>query len=265
MKIHLAIVIGENGYIKEDLYVANNIDEFDRYTGQFSDSSEIRIKYQDIIQEFLLDNRYEIKKRETKNGKYRGRIAAYYIKNNKLEFIKVAYKNKPVIRNYDELDSVDKQFDFLMQRFDKASKNIEKFMENNKNVFPSKKVQICIEQFGKFGYILSDDEIYSLKLYYESNNKKYLKDFFSKMKTRLRKNDILNSDKMVVVTKYGDISFNEEMIDDKMSLNKKRISDDCNDDLFMKLLSEENYEELHNLYSIDEIERNMNLEKERRK
>ena len=36
-------------------------------------------------------------------------------------------------------------------------------------------------------------------------------------------------------------------------------------DLFMKLLSEENYEELHNLYSIDEIERNMNLEKERRK
>lgn len=260
MKIHLAIVIGETGYIREDLYVASNIKEFDTYTSQFNDSEEIRLKYQNIIQEFLLDYRNEVKKRETKYGNYRGRIAAYYIQNNQIQFIKIAYRGKPVVRGYDELGTVDEQLMFLKERFEKASKDIERFKLNNRNIFTSRKIQIYSEQFAKFGYILSEDEIYSLRLYFENNDSKYLKDFFDKMKSRLKKKNLLLSGDMV----DSNIELDENLENNKTTVD---VSNDCNDDLFIKLYSEEDYDNLYNLYDLEEMEKYGILDKktERRK
>lgn len=250
MKFHLAIVIGETGYFREDLFVANNIKEFDSFTSQFNNSEEIRLKYQDIIQEFLLDYRHEVKKRETKYGKQRGRIAAYYIVDNQIEFIKVAYKNNPVIRRYDELDSISKQFDFIKLQFEKIN---ERAMINNGRIGILEKIKTIIIKLNRIGYSLSDDELYSLRLYYESNNAKYLNDFFIKIKCQLKKREKLK------LKTNADESFSldeDTNIEQDFIINKRdKIVSDCKDELFMQLYQSGDHERLHELYDIEEIDR----------
>lgn len=255
MPVYLSIFLDQYGEIRETLEKFNSISELDNYTSQFVNSDEVRKIHIDKISEFLLDYQQEVVKRETKYGNQRGRITAYYEYKDKKQIIKIAYKDKPVTRRYNELNSLKEQLKFIKELYNDVTKIFEKY----NYIRIAGKIRICAYYYAKFGYLLSEDEIYSLRLYYKNNNVKYLDDFFNKIKWRLKKNYQNQPIKSMMLSQEELENIEQELGQDVN--NGDSIRDGCTDQLFIELYKNKKYEEMYNLYDLDEIDKNIVLVK----
>ena len=75
----LSIVLDKEGYNRYDLYSTNTLRELDEYIKGFSNSQEVRDKYNEEVSEFLLDNMETIMNSEHRNNRTNnGRICIVY-------------------------------------------------------------------------------------------------------------------------------------------------------------------------------------------
>lgn len=260
MRFSLSIVIDKNGYNRQDLYKTNTLKEMDDYLLNFKDHLEVRDKYSIDISEFLLDNMKYIRENEKKNNRENnGRICITYIgKNNEIRMFPIIYRNSPKLLKKDE-----------------ALHKIKKVLSNNETKLK--------ELYDRKRYLLSGYECDLIRDYldYPVSYKRFkyifINDFISRLsnlsddKLYMYLRSLMNlcelkSNKRIIVTKYGDINTNMESINQDGVLNKEGL-DNCNDDLFIKLYSEEDYDNLYNLYDLEEMEKYGILDKktERRK
>ncbi len=172
--IHVAICINryDEALIARDLFVAKNFEELDAITTQYEDSDELRKAYEEDISEFFIDNIPTIRKNETKNGKFRGRISAfYYDEKGCRHFVELSYKNKRIVRNYQMMNSAKECYAFFEEVFDKAVKEIQR----KKSMFEGlQTVKDCVYSlcrvFERYGYHFSENEVYYLTCYFNEFN-----------------------------------------------------------------------------------------------
>lgn len=241
MKVNLSIVLDKDLNIKEDLYEASSLKELDEYLLKFRDSKEVREKYKDIIQEFLLDNRSYLEKLTIKSN---GRICITFSgKTNILRTVPAIYKDSDKLMNTREC--------------------IKKIQEELKYS------NILKELYNKKGYLLSDYERDTIRLYFNSTNPKYKDEFIGYFSYRLLKtNDNLRyyylrslmnlchlTTKSIKI-KSGIIDNIDFEMPTRTSLVRNNIASFCEDDRFMQYLDNEDYEDLFNEYSIDDIVKN---------
>lgn len=239
MRFSLSIVLDKNGRNRQDLYKTSTLKELDDYLLSFKNHLEIRDKYLDDVSEFLLDNMNYIRENEKKNKRVNnGRICITYIgKNNEIRMFPIIYRDDPK----------------LMSRDNCLRKIKREFNDDDK----------LRELINRKRYLLSDHEIGLITNYlmYHVSYKKYKRIFINDFISRLTG---LSDDKLymylrslmnlcdlktsrVIPTKYGDINVYED------NISERAVLQNCDDELFIKLYNEEDYESLYNLYDADVI------------
>lgn len=241
MKTYLGIFskFMDPSYKNIRLLIFNSIQELDKYTGKFNNSEEIKKEFSSVIEEFVLESYANKKYKETKNGKPITYLSAYIMDNGNLRFIPILYKNDKIIKT-GQKSSIKER---LLQ--DEYFKKLLK----------------------KYYYLLSySSDMKTLIYRYKHSGSKYYKKIIVNelMSMISRLNDdykyfyirvlcnICNLVEKVVVTEYGTIE-NIDISDEEMVLVRKRIADDCTDERFIKLVTDEDYENLFNEYSIEDI------------
>lgn len=248
MKVFLSIILDRDGNIKENLLETNSLIEMDEILYKYKNSNEIRDKYQNIIEEFLLDNRNYIKKlndKQIKLGKKarnnNGRIGiCFYGKGNILRFVPIIYNDYELLKDKD------------------CYKNIKSNLENIENL---KELYLYKK------YLLSNYEIDSIRYYLNNKNKKYLDSFINSFINRLKALDeekryyyfrsIMNicllSKKKFILEKGKVDNIDFDVIGNSGSINNNNYTYNCNDDYFINLLDKGNYEDLFKYYDLDTI------------
>lgn len=261
MKFHLSIVLDKSGKNRQDLYSCKTLKELDEYLLNFKDSGEVREKYLDDISEFLLDNMNYVKESEKRNNRLNnGRICIVYEGND------------------DQL----RMFSIIYQNGGKLMEMTRCFSKIRSELNNDEKIR---ELLNRKRYLLSQYEIDLISDYlmYPVSYKRYKRIFINGFIARLEK---LNDDNLYmylrsimnicgllygkgyIKTKQGDIGNVDINMPSKTNLRRDLIVDDCHDELFMQLYQSGDYERLHELYDIEEIDKyikNGNKIKEKRK
>jgi len=247
MKFHLSIVLDKEGYNRYDLYSTNTLRELDEYIKSFSDSQEVRDKYNEEVSEFLLDNMETIMNSEHRNNRTNnGRICIVYEgKNNTLRMFSILYKNDG----------------YLMDK-EKCLSRIKTALDDDSKIR---------EIINRKRYLLSEYEIDLISDYlmYPVSYKRYKRMFINDFIRRLSKfsddnlymvlRSLMNICDLVygknsVKTKKGVINNINLYMPSETTLKRESIVSDCNDEIFMRLYQEGNFEELYSLYDADEID-----------
>lgn len=254
MRFSLSIVLDKNGYNRQDLYQTNTLKEMDDYLLGFKDYLEIREKYCDSVQEFLLENMAYIRESERKNNRLNnGRICIVYIgRNNQIRMFPIIYRDSPKLLRSDsclrkihrQLDNDDKLRELLnTKRYLLSQYEIDLLSDYLMHPVSYKRYKhIMINDFIARLNNLSDDKLYM-----------YLRSLMNLCD--------LSNNKQVIVTKHGNICLNEDNILTHGVLKRDMIRNGCDDVLFLNLFQEKNYDELYRLYDIDEMDRRLILEK----
>lgn len=191
--VHLAIFINEYGKepIFHDLMEFKDAVELDQFMYNYYDNNkEVRKKFIDDIAEYLLDNRDQVRKVEKKTGnKFYGRISAYYIsRSGKMEYLELPTPKRVVVRDYKEFPDIDKAYAFLLNLFEKTVMKINEI--HKKSDYGSKKgnfIYLMCEEFHKYGYEFSEEELYHLAKYHTRPNEKNREDCLTIIMTNLKR------------------------------------------------------------------------------
>lgn len=238
MKAYLALFLSysDSFNTRINLLEFNNIDELDNYTRCFNNSKEIKKLFQNDVSEFVLECRFEKGYKETKSGIPIIRLCAYVYYNNYIRFIPIMYKNEDIIedRIFDvicfnlEKDDIFNKFirdyDYLLGYSCEVNTLKRQYFLGNKNV-KTRIIDIFIEKLSviskieKQYYLRTLVNVCNLKIIKENNNE----------------SDYWKNEKEYIP------SFDE------------KVDEECDDDFFRKLIKEENYEEIFNIYSLDKI------------
>ena len=255
---HLSFLLDRDGYNRIDLvsfYELSKLDDF--IIKRFKSNSDVRRKYEHDISEFCLDNMKFIKNENKKNKRnWTGSIAIICDERYKDDKTEKLYKIPIIYQN-------DKK---MLSKEDCLMKIKEKLKNKNivKKIYEEKR------------YLLSDYEKDLLIKNYSRSDDKYLKSFIGNFYNRLKRcnsDDLLyfycrslmnvcNLNELIVKTQFGMI----DNIDFDMKGNVTVVKSNSysNDAYFNNLIDNENYEELFNVYSIDEINRDSDLLKGRK-
>lgn len=246
-----------------DLYEASTEQELDEFTRKFSSDKEIRRLFDQKIGECALEDREKIEKNETKHHNFRGRICAYYYdKNNRINYIEVAYKKRKIVRDYRDLVTLKEREDFLETVFNEIIKSIN-YENKHKKMSVNEKMFIVIKTFEKYGYSISDNEKYYLACFFYKPNIKTKSKLFLFIKINLKdeylkeKEDIEDQKKL---SKEYDIPKKDYLIYDTDDL--------LFNELFNKAIKENDFDLLFKYYTVDEINKKCNyfeVEKEGKK
>lgn len=224
MKIYLAIVLDKEGKIRKDLYEADSLLELDNYLCKYHNSKEIRDDYRNEIDEFLKDNQRYLRYLEEKAIAYgqkprnnRGRISiCFYGKGEKIRFIPMIFQNEKLMNINDCFKQIRVSLDDDMR--------LQKLVDEKK-------------------YLLTQNEIDTIKRYFKWNNQKYKRDFLDDFTYRVRRMEpvkryyylrsLINlcslKKENEIKTKKGDIKHIDIPLD-RVKLVRERIVDTCADD-----------------------------------
>ena len=254
---HLSHLLDKDGYNRIDLisfYELSKLDEF--IMERFDNTLDVRKKYEENISEFCLNNREMIQKENKKNNhNWTGSIVIICEERDKDDKVGLMYKI-PVIYRKDRK---------LLPKEDCLKKIKDKLKNNNTmlKIYEDKKE------------LLSQNERELILLYRKRNNIKYLKSaigfFYNRLK-RLEDDEILyfycralmkicELNELSIKTKFGNINHIGNIpVDTKIVKSTESNNTYMND-----LIHDENYEELFNMYDLDEINRDSNLFEGRKK
>ena len=250
---HLSFLLDRNGYNRIDLISFDMLSKLDEFiNARFTNSSDVRKKYQQDISEFCLDNMNFIKNENKKNKRnWLGSIAIIVDERNNDDKTTQLYKIPIIYQN-------DKK---LLRKEDCLSK-IKVGLQDKNNI-----KRIFVEK----RYLLSKYEIDLLIRDYYRSDDKYLKSFIGNFYNRLKRmeNDellyfycrslmhLFSLNELSIQTNFGKIgSINLDIPSDTKVVKKSGFS---NDAYFNDLIEKEDYEELFTMYDIDEIDKNSDL------
>ena len=191
--VHLGFFINE--YNSDPIYYElaefKDVIELDRFMDYFLNNNEkIRKLFDQDISEYSIDNIKQFKEVEKiSKKKFRGRIAAYYFNElGQLEFIDLPTSKRKPIRDYKILPDLESSFDYLSQVFDEAVKKINARYQNKKETASKGEfVHYICEKLKQVGYEVSEDELYSLVVYYNKQTDENKKTCLDKIKVNLKK------------------------------------------------------------------------------
>ena len=250
---HLSFLLDRDGYNRIDLISFDTLSKLDNFImKRFKKTVDVRKKYEQEISEFCLDNMSFIIKENTKN------------KRNWLGSIVILADE----RNYD--DKTEKLYKIpIIYQNDKKMLSKEDCLKKIREKLNDKSVVRKI--FEEKRYLLSDYEKDLLIKNYSRSDDKYLKSFIGNFYNRLKhlKSDeilyfycrcLMNTcslNELLIKTKFGTI----DNIDLNMKIDTNIVKKNSysNDAYFNSLINDDNYEELFNIYSIDEIVRDSNI------
>ncbi len=255
---HLSFLLDRDGFRRIDLisfYELSKLDDF--IITRFKNTHDVRKKYQDEISEFCLDNRERIQKENAKNKRnWTGSITIIADERDNNDKTELLYKI-PIIYQDDQK---------LLSK-EECLRKIKEALQNQK---------VIKRLFTEKRYLLSQYEIDLLFKNYNRSDDKYLRSFIGNFYNRMKNCNeetfyyycrslmhVFDLNKGAKEKKSNTIThINEEIPLDTTIIKKNGFSSDF---YFNDLISMENYEELFNIYSVDEIEKNSNMFVKRKK
>lgn len=242
---------------KMNLLEFDSVNELDKYTKNFTDSSQIKKKFQREIQEYIMDDYLHGDNaiKETKDGRPIVYLTAYVENKHKaIRFIDVMYK--------DSKDIVILKISEIVGKMRYIIEKIKTYgFKHNRRY----KLKEYIRALNIFQIPLSECERDLLKKYAYYDNEKALDSMIAFLK-----NDLARIDKNKA---YGYLRFNKKelqkaiaMINEKYNIYRELIEQehqsdeekieyakDLTDERFQGLVDDRNYEQLFNEYDLDEI------------
>jgi len=234
------------GYKGINLISSKSLKEIDQFIiNNFQNRQDVIERYRDDIEEFCLDYKDDIISENKRNHNNRlGSITLFYNSSGVYHKIGIIYGNdKKLLSDKDSFD------------------NLKKSLEDDK---------VLKEIFLEKKFLLSENEISLLSLYFRTkyieNKNKAIEFFLFRIKKmsdderyyyyRVLMN-ICSLREMVLKTRNGNIKVNDIPLDNiKLTEKPKSYS---NDFYFSKVIDEEDYDELFNLYDLDVISRDSNI------
>ena len=249
---HLSFLLDKVGNKRIDLvsfYELSKLDDF--IIQRFKNTKDVRRKYEQDISEFCLDNMEEIKRENEKNKRaWLGSIVIVATERDKHDNVTMMYKIPVIYQN-------DKK---LLSKSDCLKKIKEKL--NDKKVINT--------IFEEKPYLLSDYERHLLLRHLTRTDNTYLKSFVGNFYNRLKRSDdeilyfycrclmnLCGLNELTIKTKFGTVDNVSSYIPNDTKVEK--LNSFSNDVYFNDLIEKENYEELYNIYTTEEIDNNSNL------
>lgn len=236
MKAYLSIFLGYGDSLNTriNLIEFDNIKDLDVYTKKFENSIEIKKIFQNDIQEFILESRFDKAYKENKNGKPIVRLVAYVYYDNYIRYIPILFKSEEILEDI---------------KAENICINLEK----------TEKFNIFLQDYG---YLLGNSkEVSNLKYMYKKSGQRYCykKKILDILCVRIRRSSddfkyfYLRTLAKICDLKIKDIEINLGLEESLSKVDKSRIHEDCNDEQFIKLIDDENYEELFKEYNLEKI------------
>ena len=251
---HLSFILDELGYNRINLVSFYELSKLDNFIiKNFRNTYDVRKKYQQDISEFCLVNRELIEEENKRNNhNWTGSIAIIAEERDKNDHVGLFHKIPIIYKNDLKLLSKDECLIKIKNKL--KNPNIIKVIYQNKKIMLSQ----------------NERELY-IKDSKRSDNK-YLKSCIGNFYTRISHYDdellyyycrslmnIFELNELTIWTKFGSINHINKNIPHDMHLNKEKIISNSNDIYLNRLISNNNYEELFNIYSIDEINRDTDM------
>ena len=255
MLYHLVFHLDQDGYKGIILKTFNNLKEMDAYIQEnFNNREDVLKEYNEEISEFCLDERKTIEYENKRNNHNRlGAITLFFEYNHFYKKIPIIYKNDHKLLS-DEL---------CLKKIEESLQDdiiLDKLLKTKKYLLSDNEVSL-IDLYYKFPYDIQkkqDAIIFFINRLKNLNERsKYF--YFRCLMNLCRLNKI---DLKISKGKIQNIDIN---IPNKFQIIKEQINNKIDstseDEFFNRLISEEDYEEIFNLYGIDIIERDTNFYK----
>ena len=239
---HLSFLMYKDGDDRIDLESSNSLKDLDKYIiKNFKNNKEVRKKYEQDICEFVIDRIDFIKRENARNKrKWFGSICIICEEEDGTKYkIPIIYQNDKKLLSKDE-----------------CLNKIKTMLKSN---------DVIKEIIKRKKYLLSN---YEIDLFYESqdlNILKYKNNFINTFYSRIKNYadetlyyysrclmNIFKLNERSIITKFGTINLLNENIPSNITLKKDFNNDENN--YLINLVDSKNYEELYNVYSIDEID-----------
>lgn len=250
--IHLAIFIDKyqdnrHFYNLKDF---STIEDLDKYTTHFNNSIDLRREFEDDILEYFMENKDIIDKNDTKYKHFKGRISAYYLdKRGDMQFIKISYKKKKIVRDYLDFEKVSDALEFMRNVLQKSLSELVVRKDKVKFLDTKDLIYIANCALNLYGYELSLNERYYYAKYFNNPVENKFEDCYTLMKQN-------------IVKHFREKQYNEENISKAYSeLNEDKFEYIAYDDapdyfkyVFDKALKDNNFEILFNEFDTEKID-----------
>lgn len=263
MKAYLAVFIGYKDPLirREVLKEFNSVKELDNYTKKFKDSSEIKEKYKDIVEEFILYYRDSDIYKERKDEQPIVYLSSYTInKQNAMRFIDTMYK--------DDKSIVFLKVNELIEKINYIINRISEYNEMFYNIKNPHGINEYTQALGIFRIPFAKYDKDLLYRYLKYDDKKSYDIFLTRIRNyfkskseeeryemlRFNKLDLRNHH-LMILEKYNKYKDEELEVEKLRSNEKDRFVTDCDDEYFKEFVNNEKYQELFANYDLDEIMR----------
>ncbi len=252
----LSFILDRDGYNSLDLVSFTTLHELDVFIkNHFINRESIMERYNDEIAEFCLGNMNFIQKENKRNKRnWTGSIVIIcdYITNDD----KVAFFHKiPMI--YQEDKNLLSKNDCLkrIEQSLKEDDNLLNRMLNEKGYVLTDNEQHLIRNYFKYGYSKYKDE--AIQFFIKRLKKKNIDDIYYYCRTLANLFGLYSN---FIKTKFGTFyDINYELLKEDIFLSKdNKFKTLASDEYLERLINEENYEQLFNIYSLDDIDKKSN-------
>ena len=247
MKVYLAIVLDKKGERRKDLYITSSLQEMDEYMQKYQSSEDVRREYSDDIDAFLRNNKKYLEgleadalaRGENPRANY-GRIhVCFYGKGGILRFVPAIYQGHRLKRRIN------------MRNLQKTLMDDEVFKEVVKKYYlfgSSQYAKEGLSLYNRLGYDKYKKLLVELLIENIREARKEMKYYFF----RALQDDCNLTEEVVIKTKYGRVKAST-IPEEPVVLIKNNQFVELADDYMMQLANRGDYEQLFNLYSVDDI------------